>query len=205
MTEVPMDINNDPRSRSQDKMQTINPSVQTTGQAPEAEKSSRGGSVPARALNGSSPHPDIVTESGMNHPVASPKEAVEGSQIVPEKRSTSTPDETTGSLVVTGKPSWPTTGRTGVCYDQRMRLHSNLVLEDEHPEDPRRIGEIYRAFARAALVWDPEGETPHPDDILHRIWARKATSAEIRLVHTTAHYEFVRDTRGMPLHYFLTT
>ncbi|KAM5441706.1 Histone deacetylase hda1 [Microsporum ferrugineum] len=88
---------------------------------------------------------------------------------------------------------------TGYCYDNRMRYHCEVKPTlDVHPEDPRRVYYIYRELGRAGLIAD-EGEfqgslVPQP---LKRIEARDATEAEITLVHTKEHYEFVKSTKDM--------
>ncbi|KFY90404.1 hypothetical protein V498_05998 [Pseudogymnoascus sp. VKM F-4517 (FW-2822)] len=49
---------------------------------------------------------------------------------------------------------------TGCCYDDRMKLHANadFSVEPSHPEDPRRIASIMRAFKEAKLVYNGDGE-----------------------------------------------
>lgn len=89
---------------------------------------------------------------------------------------------------------------TGLCYDERMRYHAEIAAttgESVHPEDPRRIYYIYKELCEAGLVagenkYDLLVRTP-----LLRIDAREATRAECCLVHTEAHYEFVRRTSGV--------
>lgn len=88
---------------------------------------------------------------------------------------------------------------TGLCYDERMRYHaevSALSAEAVHPEDPRRIYYIFKELCEAGLVvakgYDVMVEQP-----LLRIDAREATMEEITLVHTDAHYDFVRRTARM--------
>ncbi|KAL9107460.1 MAG: hypothetical protein Q9227_007657 [Pyrenula ochraceoflavens] len=84
---------------------------------------------------------------------------------------------------------------TGLCYDPRMRYHSELNPQSElHPEDPRRIYYIYKELCLAGLVDDPIAQKPLVDRPLARILARPATEDEICLVHEKAHFNFVRET-----------
>ncbi|KAL8922771.1 MAG: hypothetical protein Q9172_003448 [Xanthocarpia lactea] len=90
---------------------------------------------------------------------------------------------------------------TGLCYDIRMRYHSELDPPkqrlDFHPEDPRRIYHIYRELCQAGLYKDPQFDVPTIDRPLERIQARNATAPEICLVHTADHYNFVASTAAM--------
>lgn len=92
---------------------------------------------------------------------------------------------------------------TGLCYDVRMRYHCELDPPkqrlDFHPEDPRRIYHIYRELCQAGLYKDPQFNVPMIEKPLQRIQARNATAAEICLVHTISHYNFVESTAGKPL------
>jgi histone deacetylase 6 len=94
--------------------------------------------------------------------------------------------------------------RTGLVYDPRMRFHTELgaTEDDIHPEDPRRIYEIYRELVLAGLVEtdtsnsvtdsdDSGSSVCYPRQRLLRINSRLASAAEICLVHTQAHYEWV--------------
>ncbi|KAI4267446.1 MAG: hypothetical protein LQ337_008345 [Flavoplaca oasis] len=87
---------------------------------------------------------------------------------------------------------------TGLCYDIRMRYHSELDPPkqrlDFHPEDPRRIYHIYRALCQAGLYKDPQFNVSTIEKPLERIQARNATASEICLVHTVNHYNFVAST-----------
>jgi hypothetical protein len=96
--------------------------------------------------------------------------------------------------------------RTGLVYDPRMRFHTELGANDDdiHPEDPRRIFEIFKELKNAGLV---ESDAPnsaldsddsgssgsYPRQRLLRINARFATPAEVCLVHDPAHYEWVKN------------
>ncbi|KAL8808860.1 MAG: hypothetical protein Q9200_003942 [Gallowayella weberi] len=106
-----------------------------------------------------------------------------------------------------GKTAWtmpitqPKLLATGLCYDVRMRYHCELDPPkqrlDFHPEDPRRIYHIYRELCQAGLYKDPQFNVPIIDKPLERIQARSATAAEICLVHTVNHYNFVESTAAM--------
>ena len=96
------------------------------------------------------------------------------------------------------KPGLPIASlATGLCYDHRMRYHCEVKPEsDLHPEDPRRIYYIYKELCRAGLVDDEESARPLAPKTLERIGVRDATEEEITMIHTDAHYAFVRSTRG---------
>ncbi|KAI9882668.1 MAG: histone H2A.Z [Watsoniomyces obsoletus] len=85
--------------------------------------------------------------------------------------------------------------RTGLCYDTRMGEHYSLLEDDDHPEDPQRIEAIHSTLHRAGLVADEHGMFPDRRDVLHRIVARFAKVSEVKLVHTTEHFQFMRETR----------
>jgi histone deacetylase 6 len=94
-------------------------------------------------------------------------------------------------------PALPySSSRTGLVYDARMRFHTELGAseDDIHPEDPRRIWEIYNELVQAGLVEDDsEPNAPFHPFRLMRIQARLAEPAEICLVHSRKHYEWVED------------
>ena len=88
---------------------------------------------------------------------------------------------------------------TGCCYDDRMKLHMNADFSPNahHPEDPRRIHEIFKAFKKMGLVYTgPEVELPlimkqSPTRYMWRIPARAATREEICLAHSPDHLALV--------------
>lgn len=89
--------------------------------------------------------------------------------------------------------------RTGLVYDARMRFHCeplNYLAGDNdiHPEDPRRIHEIFQEIQQAGLVRGPEedGDDNENDERCWRIHPRSATRGEICLIHTEDHYEFIK-------------
>ncbi|KAJ5146545.1 Histone deacetylase superfamily [Penicillium bovifimosum] len=88
---------------------------------------------------------------------------------------------------------------TGLCYDIRMRYHCEVRPQsDVHPEDPRRIYYIHKELCNAGLVDSAESSRPLAPKTLQRIEARDATREEVTLIHTNAHYAFVRSTEDMP-------
>jgi len=90
---------------------------------------------------------------------------------------------------------------TGCCYDDRMKLHMNADFSPNthHPEDPRRIHEIFKAFKKMGLVYTgPESELPRiikecPTKFMWRIPARAATREEICLAHSADHLAWVEN------------
>jgi histone deacetylase 6 len=111
-----------------------------------------------------------------------------------------TPIESTKPQVVIqhfADPALPyASSRTGLVYDARMRFHTELGAseDDIHPEDPRRIWEIFNELVQAGLVDDDsEPNAPFHPFRLMRIQARLAEPAEICLVHSRKHYEWVED------------
>lgn len=90
---------------------------------------------------------------------------------------------------------------TGLCYDMRMRYHCEMEPPTDrleiHPEDPRRIYQIYKELCLAGLVDDPISKVLVVPKPLHRIYAREATQAEICLVHDLKHFITVAKTKGL--------
>lgn len=88
---------------------------------------------------------------------------------------------------------------TGCCYDVRMKMHMNADFSPgtHHPEDPRRIHEIFKAFQRAGLVYTgPDMDLPRilrdtPTRYMWRIPARTARRDEICLAHSEGHFDWV--------------
>jgi histone deacetylase 6 len=88
---------------------------------------------------------------------------------------------------------------TGCCYDERMKLHANADFSQDppHPEDPRRISAIMKAFRDGSLLYTgPESQLEEilrisPTAYMYRIPARFASAQEICLVHTLQHFEWV--------------
>lgn len=90
---------------------------------------------------------------------------------------------------------------TGLCYDERMRYHSEVSAtsgDNVHPEDPRRIYRIYKELCEGGLVAEVEDKSTILAKVpLKRIEAREATEEECLLVHTPEHYDFVKSTSYM--------
>ncbi|KAK1458977.1 histone deacetylase [Colletotrichum melonis] len=94
---------------------------------------------------------------------------------------------------------------TACCYDDRMKLHVNADFgtTPHHPEDPRRIEEIFKAFKRNGLVFNgPESKITevmrhNPSKYMWRIGAREATKEEILTTHTPLHYHWVESLSKM--------
>jgi histone deacetylase 6 len=107
--------------------------------------------------------------------------------------------------VIVTKPTAPAlpyaSSQTGLVYDPRMRFHTEMELEEDeeiHPEDPRRIYEIFTELQSAGLVQDenePVDERLIPFK-LFRIPARFADPAEICLVHSREHYQWMEALAG---------
>ncbi|OAP64896.1 hypothetical protein AYL99_00868 [Fonsecaea erecta] len=88
---------------------------------------------------------------------------------------------------------------TGLCYDERMRYHTEVAAmsgDNVHPEDPRRIYYIYKELCEAGLV-DDKKYPPVVEMPLFRINAREATEEECLLVHTKKQYEEIKETAGL--------
>lgn len=90
---------------------------------------------------------------------------------------------------------------TGLCYDERMRYHSEVSAsagQNVHPEDPRRIYYIFKELREAGLIDTGNKDDLITDQPLYRIPAREATRDEIELVHTAPlHWNFVEATSRM--------
>ena len=88
--------------------------------------------------------------------------------------------------------------RTGLVYDSRMRFHVEPIPKDQemHPEDPRRIYEVYMELLQAGLIDDPANPDLVGKYVLLRIPARFATKDEICAVHSDHAYEFVMALKG---------
>ena len=88
---------------------------------------------------------------------------------------------------------------TGCCYDDRMTLHANadFSASPHHPEDPRRIKAIFKEFRDAGLIFRGSDSDladilrDNPTKYMWRIAAREAQKAEICLMHTNQHFEWV--------------
>lgn len=92
---------------------------------------------------------------------------------------------------------------TGYCYDVRMRYHAELEpptdRRDYHPEDPKRIYEIYRELCVAGLILDETiadllGDVPTVSRPLVRIEVRDVDESEVELVHDLRHWALMSQT-----------
>ncbi|KAG0011673.1 Histone deacetylase hda1 [Entomortierella chlamydospora] len=78
--------------------------------------------------------------------------------------------------------------RTGYVYDVRMRFHSNVHGDQDHPEDPRRIWKIFDALKKNSCI-----------SRMIKVPSREATDEELGYVHTTEHINSISSTPDMPL------
>ncbi|KAM7194099.1 histone deacetylase clr3 [Rhypophila sp. PSN 637] len=94
---------------------------------------------------------------------------------------------------------------TGLCYDDRMKLHSNADFgpNPHHPEDPSRIASIMATLKKAGLVYQGSDADllkiiqTEPYKYMWRIPAREAKREEICLVHHPTHYTWVEELSNM--------
>lgn len=105
------------------------------------------------------------------------------------------------------KPLPYSTARSGLAYDVRMRYHQQIPTEPgdkdyhpadtlPHPDNPRRISDIFNELADAGLVEDEKYPEFYSDFQLVRIPVRQATCAELCLVHSKEHVDFVQNLSG---------
>ncbi|KAF9094123.1 Histone deacetylase hda1 [Mortierella sp. AM989] len=76
--------------------------------------------------------------------------------------------------------------RTGYVYDVRMRFHSNVHGDEEHPEDPRRIWKIFDALKSKGCI-----------SRMVKVQSREATNEELNYVHTADHINSITSTTDM--------
>jgi len=88
--------------------------------------------------------------------------------------------------------------RTGLVYDVRMRFHVEPIPKDQdmHPEDPRRIFEVYNELVQAGLVDDPTSPDLIGTYVLLRIPVRSATRDEILACHSQKSFDLVMSFEG---------
>ncbi|CAI6329932.1 unnamed protein product [Periconia digitata] len=103
-------------------------------------------------------------------------------------------------VIIPPPPRFPplpySSNKTGLVYDAKMKFHaesSDAILEDGiHPEDPRRISEIFNEIQQAGLVQGADDlDEDAADEQCWRILARPASEGEICLIHTPKHYHFI--------------
>ncbi|EEB08679.1 histone deacetylase Clr3 [Schizosaccharomyces japonicus yFS275] len=83
--------------------------------------------------------------------------------------------------------------KSGLCYDPRMRFHATLDEVEDHPEDPRRILQVFEAIKEAGYV----SAIPTARDAFIRIPSREATLEEILRVHSKDVYDMVKSSETM--------
>ncbi|KAF7563107.1 hypothetical protein G7046_g1043 [Stylonectria norvegica] len=156
----------------------------------------------------SSGQPCVLLENGEDHPMNdadAPRGSTEGANDVDDDETAS--DD--GSYEEDSDPEPQSLALsqlkrrgllpTGCCYDDRMKLHMNADFSPNthHPEDPRRIHEIFKAFKKMGLVYTgPASELPRiirecPTRYMWRIPTRPATREEICLAHSPDHLAWV--------------
>lgn len=141
-------------------------------------------------------------QSGSRTQKSSPELGSDAMDITP-------PRQTAVEVRVPPPPRFPplpySSSKTGLVYDTRMRFHAEYAdfmssPDDIHPEDPRRINEIFNEIHQAGLVQGPSD----PDEDAHEdqcwwIHARPATAAEICLIHTAEHFRFIESLQRMSM------
>lgn len=110
------------------------------------------------------------------------------------KRSRST------AFAVVIPPRFPplpySSSRTGIVYDERMRFHVDSDPTEDHPEQPRRILEVFTELNEAGLVAKPGSRDSQSEFQLLPIPIRAATDEEILMVHSREHLDFVQNLAG---------
>lgn len=158
-------------------------------------------------MQNSGPHQDFYDQDQL---YGQPQEISSGSEsdIMESSRSATVVVQ----VRVPPPPRFPplpySSSKTGLVYDSRMRFHaepteSMLNPDDIHPEDPRRIHQIFDELRQAGLVLGPEDEEDEEADHCWRIETREASKGEITLIHTLEHYRFIESLEGLsPTIYF---
>ncbi|MCJ1307172.1 Histone deacetylase hda1 [Agyrium rufum] len=149
-----------------------------------------------------------VTENGIAHLVEAVSEEMHlDDPTYPTSGSSDTASEINGSgpgTVIVRNALPHSSLPTGLCYDARMRFHCELDPPKDrsnfHPEDPRRIQNIYKALCKAGLVKDarltpPECLVAQP---MARIDARPVEEHEVCLVHTKKHWDYMQGLKFRP-------
>ena len=144
------------------------------------------------------PTPEISNDLDQQLQITSSDDTEDDEDSFGEPSESSVEDETTEAPPF----GLPTAGlATGLCYDERMRFHSEVSApsgEAVHPEDPRRIWYIFKELCDAGLVHDGSRKfrplVPKP---LKRINARMVEKSEVLLVHTLEHWKFLEQTARM--------
>jgi hypothetical protein len=183
---------------------TVNPIQQTLSSSILAPASLTNAMVsPALLDRDMSPSPDSDDNDSSHEQTSSMASTVQSANpeesLVPLKVSKFI------GVVIPPPPAAPAlpiaSSQSGVVYDPRMRFHTEKELEDDeeiHPEDPRRIWEIFNELKNAGLVAEDGVEIDKQlvPFKLHRISARFADQAEICLVHSQRHFEWMAGLAG---------
>ena len=146
----------------------------------------------------------VARQEGSSNSTTSASSSLSDESSIPyDTFDTTAPQRHTNAQVVIPQPKLAalpySSNQSGLVYDVRMRFHAEIVTYDDkmdeiHPEDPRRIHEIFVELANAGLVVDELADASPEDSFkLWRIAAREATLAEVCLVHTPEHYAWVED------------
>lgn len=108
------------------------------------------------------------------------------------------------SVIVSARsPELHYQGKTGICYDVRMRYHQRLNIDpdnylDPHPEDPRRTFRIYKTLAENGLLIDEYLKgTDDLGVLMEKIYAREASQDQLLLVHSQEHLNFIASVEKM--------
>ncbi|KAJ9665365.1 Histone deacetylase hda1 [Coniosporium apollinis] len=176
-------------------LETVNPASLFVGSEHESGER-KDGSLGSHALTTAAISADVdedMTEDSSSTESFSPQATPEAMNYVEPTRST------TVQVVIPHPKFRPlpySSTQSGLVYDPRMRFHMEPIssmsdMDDIHPEDPRRIFEIYEELVQAGLVDDPRARSATPEYQLWRIPARHATPAEICLVHDREHVKWV--------------
>jgi histone deacetylase 6 len=148
----------------------------------------------------------LQSQSQSYQDTASDEDGVSGSPLSIPMNGTELLKKFEGVEIIS-KPATPNlpyaSQRTGLVYDPRMRFHTELEIDEDeeiHPEDPRRIYEIYNDLVQAGLVvveGQEVDERLKPYKLI-RIPTREAEAGEICLVHSRRHYDWMTTLKATP-------
>ncbi|TKX27565.1 histone deacetylase domain-containing protein 1 [Elsinoe australis] len=135
----------------------------------------------------------LVTQNGLHFPKMDLSQTTDGDLILPSPMKYEAPSAPKYS------PLPYASSRSGLVYDVRMRFHVEPIPKDTdmHPEDPRRIFEVYNELCQAGLVDDPANPELAGDYVLLRIPARHATENEILACHSQGSYDLVMNLKNL--------
>ena len=152
-----------------------------------------------RVVNHFASRPDILLSASRE--TSLPVKAVNQLTLAPQSDEEGDEDDETDLFRLSPqRPALPLSQLpTGLCYDPRMRFHTELDppkdKADFHPEDPRRILWIYRTLCEAGLVDDPVlSLKPLVLNPCKMIPVRHAVRSEILKVHFEEQFEFLKGT-----------